>query len=417
MSTLSRVTATVFATSVWLIGSVPAWAEGTILSGRFDGSEPVMGPLSDYGCIPTGQHGYRQSTFHVSTGGAYIFGNLFEELHSHEVSAVDYRVYEGGFNPAAPGQNAMTWHDNGSFDFTTGVTYTLVVQQCKNDEGAWVAGFVGPGPILSDSVAAVPQFTRGKFSASDPTMPLNPGSKENSRFKQSGPIRVSRDGTYYFVSMPFELGAQVSLQVYTEPVNTADPLANRVAIASRGVPLIALHAGQDYYFVTQWIEGDVSGEFLYVLAPPAPFRINPGLAGIWHNPDTPGQGFFLTVYEKLNQIFLGWFTYEQHPPAGDEYGHRWLTAFGPFEGPSADLDIEWTAGGAFNAAQPVPEQHVWGEMRLDFTDCSSGEVIYSFGPDDTGGYQVESIPIRRHTNDTVALCESLYAGPGVPGPL
>ena len=27
------------------------------------------------------------------------------------------------------------------------------------------------------------------------------------------------------------------------------------------------------------------------------------------------------------------------------------------------------------------------------------------------------IPIRRDTDDTVALCESLYAGPGMPGPL
>jgi hypothetical protein len=56
-------------------------------------------------------------------------------------------------------------------------------------------------------------------------------------------------------------------------------------------------------------------------------------------------------------------------------------------------------------------------MRVDFADCSSGKVTYAFGPDDTGGYQVDEIPIRRHTDDAVALCESLYAGPGMPGPL
>jgi len=30
---------------------------------------------------------------------------------------------------------------------------------------------------------------------------------------------------------------------------------------------------------------------------------------------------------------------------------------------------------------------------------------------------VGEMPIRRIADDSVALCESLYAGPGMPGPL
>lgn len=418
MFTLSRVAAPAVALAVCLFGSAPAWAESTVLTGMFDGSEPVMGPISDYGCTP-GQYGYRQSTFHVSSGGSYIFSNLFEALHYHGGMPVDYRVYKDSFNPADPRQNVMTfWGPSYSLSLTTGINYVLVVQQCNNAEGAWAAGFVGPGSVLSDSTAAVPQFTKGKFTPSDSTKPVSIYGEENGPYKQSGPVRVSRDGTYSFADTFFEGGAQVSLQVYTAPVNPAEPWANLVAGATRGMPLIELHAGQDYYFVTQWIYGVKYGEFQYALAPPAPLRINPGLSGTWYNPDTPGQGFFLTVYEKLNQVFMAWFTYAQDPPAGDDFSHRWMTAFGPFEGPSADLAMEWTAGGAFNAAQPAPEQHVNGSIQLDFSDCATGQITYNWNGDEPGSPPTSGvIPIRRHTDDTVALCESLYAGPGMPGPL
>ncbi len=314
MFTLSRVAAPTVALAVCLFGSAPAWAESTVLSGMFDGSEPVMGPISDYGCT-RGQYGYRQSTFHVSSAGSYIFSNPFEALHYHGGMPVDYRVYKGSFNRADPRQNVMTfWGPSYSLSLTTGVNYVLVVQQCNSNEGAWAAGFVGPGSIVSDAVAHVPSFTRGKFTASDPTKPWSPNVDEKTPYKQSGPIRVSRDGTYYFAdTIPGDMGAQVSLQVYTAPVNPEDPWANLVTWVARGMPLLELHTGQDYYFVTQVISGYPTGEFLYALAPPAPLRINPGLSGTWYNPDTPGQGFFLTVYEKLNQVFMAWFTYADDP--------------------------------------------------------------------------------------------------------
>jgi hypothetical protein len=416
MFTLSRVATPAMVLVVCLLGSTSAQAVSTILSGMFDGSEPVFRGFPGSECTD-GQSGFRQNTFQVSSAGKYILSNPFDALHYHGAMTVLYRVYQGSFNPKDPLQNLVSKSSNyPDHILSTGVTYVLVVRQCVDLEGPWVLAFTGPGSVVSDAVANVPNFTKGKFSSSDPTKPWSPYENKVTRYKQSGPIRVSRDGTYYLADTLFVGGAQISLQVYTARVNPADPWANLIGSAALGSPLIELRAGQDYYFVTQWIGGNRDGEFLYVVAPPAPFRINPGLAGAWYNSDTPGQGFFLTVYEKLNQVFLGWFTFTDDPAAVD-YGHRWMTAFGKFEGSSADLALEWTSGGAFNSATPVPEQLTWGEMRLDFADCSSGKVTYAFGPDDTGGYQVEEIPIRRHTDDTVALCESLYAGPGMPGPL
>jgi hypothetical protein len=274
----------------------------------------------------------------------------------------------------------------------------------------------GPGPISSNNIAAVPGFTKGNLTAKDPTLPTPGCAQEVSAYEQSGPIRVSRSGTYYFSQSSVATGPYVFVRVYTSPVKPANQEANLVPYESSGWG-VKLLTGQDYYFVVYQCSPTTYGEYLYIIAPPAPLRINAGLAGTWYNPDTPGQGFFLTVYEKLNQVFLAWFTYADDPAADDGFGHRWMTAFGKFEGSSADLALEWTSGGAFDSATPVPEQLTWGEMRVDFADCSSGKVTYAFGPDDTGGYQVDEIPIRRHTDDAVALCESLYAGPGMPGPL
>ena len=416
MLSFSRVAASATTLAFFLSVSTSALAESTILSGMFDGAEPAIDALHNYGCAQE-PLGYDQATFRVSSDGNYRLYNAFDHLDRHGAVAVHQRVYRGSFNPEAPEQNLKVWVGNDAYSFTAGETYVLVVQQlCENVEGAWAMAFMGPGNIISGNVAAVPNFTQGKFTASDPTKPWNPYSNEQTRYKQTGPIQVNRDGIYHFSGThPY---AQVELQIYSAPVNSADPWANLLASAMYGSETLELQAGRNYYFVTQWIGGDRDGEFLYVLAPPAPFRINPGLAGSWHNPDTPGQGFFLTAYEKINQVFLAWFTYDSQPPEGDEFAHRWMTAFGTFEGPSADLAIEWTAGGGFDAAVPAPEQNVDGNILLEFSDCSSGQITYSWGGDEFGSPTVSGvIPIQRLANDSVALCESLYAGPGMPGAL
>ena len=139
------------------------------------------------------------------------------------------------------------------------------------------------------------------------------------------------------------------------------------------------------------------------------FGINSGLNDAWFNPATPGQGFFVTVYPVIGQIFLAWFTYDtERPPAeveailGDP-GARWLTAFGPFAGDTAILDIEVTSGGIFDSSLPVPTQSADGTIILRFSGCEFGSVSYDIPSIERQGV----IPIERIALDNVALCESL----------
>ena len=414
MFTLSRACTRFLALAFAMSIATSAWAESTILSGMFDGAEPTMNALHRYNCEEE-PLGYIQTKFQVSVGGTYTVRDAFEQFERYGAVTVYHRLYQGSFNPAAPDQNRKGGID--IYNLSPGVTYVLVMHSvCENREGPWAMAVIGPGPVNSDSAVPVPNFTRGRFTASDPTRLTNPYTAEKGPYKQFGPIRVSRSGTYFFNDvLP---GAQVSLHVYRAPFDPADPSANQVASAAYGMPLVELTAEQDYYFVTQWISGSKEGEFSFVLAPPAALRINPGLTGAWHNPDTPGQGYFLTVYEQLNKVFLSWFTFKNESSADDKFGHRWVTAFGDFEGPSADLDIELMSGGSFDAAVPEPVRSMVGNIRLEFTDCASGRVIYDVDSDDAGTSAASGvIPIQRLANDSVALCESLYAGPGMPGPL
>ncbi|MEJ8566271.1 peptidylprolyl isomerase [Elongatibacter sediminis] len=143
----------------------------------------------------------------------------------------------------------------------------------------------------------------------------------------------------------------------------------------------------------------------------AEFSINAGLNDAWFNPATSGQGFFITVFPDLGQVFLAWFTYDvTRPGTGAEAqlgepGHRWLTAFGPFSGNRAELDVEITSGGVFDTSDPVPAQEADGTVVLEFTDCETGTIEYDLPSIDRQGV----IPIERLALDNVPFCESLTA--------
>ncbi|MDJ0654484.1 MAG: NHL repeat-containing protein [Xanthomonadales bacterium] len=138
------------------------------------------------------------------------------------------------------------------------------------------------------------------------------------------------------------------------------------------------------------------------------FVINAGLNDAWLNLETAGQGFLITVFPDLGQVFLAWFTYEVQRPAQDdaqlgESGHRWLTAQGPFEGNTANLTLFVTRGGIFDAGQPTPTTDSDGTLTLAFSDCTQGQVSYRI---DSLGLSGE-IPIQRIASDNVAMCEAL----------
>jgi hypothetical protein len=145
-------------------------------------------------------------------------------------------------------------------------------------------------------------------------------------------------------------------------------------------------------------------------------EINAGMNDTWKNPETPRQGFFITVFPDTSPnrpeplLFLAWFTYDVDRPPADvtavlgEPGHRWLTALGPYSGDTAILDIELTQGGIFNFGTPVPTQTPgYGTITVEFTSCSEGVITYDIPSVPVSG----TIPITRVANDNVPVCEAL----------
>lgn len=139
------------------------------------------------------------------------------------------------------------------------------------------------------------------------------------------------------------------------------------------------------------------------------FSINAGLNDSWFNPATLGQGFFITVFPDIQMMFLAWFTYDTtRPGAGvqailGEPGHRWLTAFGPYSGDIATLEVELTQGGIFNSAEPMVVQSADGTIDVLFSGCNAGMISYDITSAGVSG----QIPIERIAVDNVPVCEGL----------
>ena len=139
------------------------------------------------------------------------------------------------------------------------------------------------------------------------------------------------------------------------------------------------------------------------------FPINAGLNDSWFNPATGGQGFFITVFPNLKMMFLAWFTYDTERPAPEvgailgEPGHRWLTAFGPYSGDTATLEVELTQGGVFDTGEPAVVQSADGTIEVIFSDCNAGTVNYNITSAGVSG----QVPIERIALDNVPLCTAL----------
>ena len=139
-----------------------------------------------------------------------------------------------------------------------------------------------------------------------------------------------------------------------------------------------------------------------------PFRMNTGLNDAWYDPETDGQGFFITVFPDLGTVLLAWFTYDTELPAPDapanlgNAGHRWMVALGPIDGNKAVLDIDSPFDGLFDSSRPI-EHKPDGTITLTFEDCNTGTVEY----DILSINQQGTVPIQRVANDNIALCETL----------
>jgi hypothetical protein len=237
----------------------------------------------------------------------------------------------------------------------------------------------------------------------------------------SDAVQVDVSGMHYYAditSWDYNFVTQVS--VYEGSFDAANPAANLVDWVAGGGPL-NLDAGTDYVFVTQPFCEPSVGSYLWVLAPPAPFEINPGLNGAYVNPDTPGQGFLLDVLPDFGLFFYAEFTYDTQQPNGmgnqgqiGAPGNRWYTAQGLYSlgDQSVEIPIYTSSGGLFNDPTAV-ETNATGTLKLDFTDgCNGGLRTYSFD----SGVSGENV-FKRLAPDNLELCEQQFEGPGVITPM
>lgn len=404
-----------------------ALAEGTVLTGTFDGSERTM-PRSPnpFDCRDK-PAGFQAVSFQVSRSGGY---HLFDPYDSHFYwldwnAGYTLHLYQGEFQPStSPNPVPLT---DGRYALQSGRRYSLVIHsKCPSFEGAWAAGIQGPGSVLSDAVAELPPFSHGQFTAASPTMTSDCGSGyyawgwgpiHDAPYAQVGPIRLRQGGEYYYGA---QYASQACLAIYTAPVDPANRQNNRIAILAGFDTTVTLEADTDYWFVSHlngWGNIPRYDEYLHVLVPPATFRINAGLNGAWYDPATPGEGYFISVFDTLNQVFLANFTYSDQAIPGDRYGHRWYTAAGAVTGDSAELDLELTAGGAFNAALPSPQQVQVGRLRLQFSDCAHGSIVVDATAPDGSQSTGQPIPLHRLGSDWEQVCTSQYEGLDEVGPL
>ena len=170
-------------------------------------------------------------------------------------------------------------------------------------------------------------------------------------------------------------------------------------------------AGMYLEDIVPGLSGGLQTPNAVVLRAASDFQINAGLNDAWFDPATNGQGFFITVYPDIKQMYLAWFTYDTQRPADDvtaqlgDPGHRWLTALGPYDGNTADLVVYVTKGGVFDSPQPATTTDLDGDgtMTFEFADCTAGLMTYHITSIDQSG----EIPIQRVANDNIPLCEEL----------
>jgi hypothetical protein len=172
-------------------------------------------------------------------------------------------------------------------------------------------------------------------------------------------------------------------------------------------------AENDYTLIIEFNDevGD-SDDYEVILKFDYQFEMNTGLNDAWYNPETDGQGFFISVFPDLGKVSLAWFTYDTELPPDDatanlgDPGHRWLTAVGPIVGNQAIMEIEMTSGGLFDTSTEVQRTEPPGSdgtIILTFNSCYSGTVYYDIPSINRQGI----VPIQRVAGDNIVLCEAL----------
>jgi len=161
---------------------------------------------------------------------------------------------------------------------------------------------------------------------------------------------------------------------------------------------------------TNLVPGDRNAEGdVFATDNPHLFRINAGINDAWFDPETPGQGFQMTVFPVTQKIFVTWLTFDTSRPDDSVSadlggpGQRWLTAQGSYEGNEAVVEVTTTTGGIFNMPEPVTDLAITGTMKVKFTSCVSATITFDLPTIGQSGV----IPIQRTSVENVDLCEAL----------
>lgn len=403
------------------LSPVIGFAGGNVLTGTFDGSERVLEHQPNpYDCNG-GPTGFQELPFQVSHAGDYIVNDVYDYhyyyFHGSDAGYV-LGIYPESLEPAIS-PHPVEQDQYGRYNLQSGRTYSLRVHsKCPGFEGAWAAVVDGPGEVVSSAIAELPSFLRGTFTPDSPTMTSDCGAGyyhwgwgpvPDKPYHQVGPVQLRRGGDYYHG--PIWSGA-ACLAIYSAPVDPANRQANRVALLSGWDAWVTLEADVDYWFVSigsGWEESPPSfAEYLHVLVPTTRFRINSGMNGAWYNPATPGEGYFISVFDTLKRVFVANFTHSDSTVPGDPYGHRWYTAAGTINGSVAELDLELTSGGAFNASEPAPQQVQIGRLKLQFDGCERAFIESDTGASDDPQTAADTIPLHRLGGDWDQICQSQF---------
>lgn len=113
------------------------------------------------------------------------------------------------------------------------------------------------------------------------------------------------------------------------------------------------------------------------------FEIVPALSGSWFDPDAPGHGLNIEVFDNGRMIAY-WYAYD------DRGENVWLVADGTYDGETAALAVS-SAEGQFFPPDYDPGSHAltpWGTLSFAFDSCTSATLSWSptqagFSPGET----------------------------------
>lgn len=116
--------------------------------------------------------------------------------------------------------------------------------------------------------------------------------------------------------------------------------------------------------------GNMTGAVL-IQSVPSTYTIDERINAAFYDPETSGQGILFEYVPSTGQLVAYWFTYNKGGQS-----QQWFIAQGITEGNRATLQILEPLGGKINDPQPITAP-VWGELSIEFSDCSNAHVWFN----------------------------------------